>query len=192
VTTLTDLDGPPRAMTETEVDVMRAALEHVVRYPDEHDQELWGLRYDRDTTYDDAYDRPVPVCRTVFCLAGHVAVTVLRAQPRWAYVAPDGDARGSLQAVTPRGEVRPRDVERYARESLGLPFGRANRLFASSNSLRRVAELCYLYSDGRVDLLDRLPAPTERDVRVEREDALYAWSLAELDDRLCPETRVRA
>jgi len=181
VTSPLDVDAPPRPLTATEVAVMRAALEHVVSHPDEHDQETWGLRYDREVVYDDAYDRPVPACRTVFCLAGHAAVTVLGARPVWAYVAPDGDARGSLQGVVPPGESFRRDVERYARESLGLTFHQANQLFSGSNSLRRVAELCYLYSDGRVDLLDRLPAPTARDVGVEREVRLVTEDHARLD-----------
>jgi hypothetical protein len=167
-----------RPMTGAQCGVLRAALRYVVAHPDEHNQELWGLRYGGAEVYDEVFDRPVPVCRTVFCLAGHVAVTVLGARPTWAFTEPGGDERGSMQGVVPPGQEVEIDTEAYARRSLGLPYSRANRLFSALNSLRRVAELAFLYSDGRVDVLDRLPAPTDRDAVVERDerDATYAYA----------------
>lgn len=136
-------------LTPTEVDVLRRTLEYVLAHPEEYSQTTWGYR-------------ELP-CQTVFCVAGHAAVTVGGATPVWL----DGD---DLDCVIPAGTTARVAVSDHARWLLGLRNDQALHLFSGGNSLRRVAELALLYSGGRVDVIDRVPS-SDRDVEVEWVDS---------------------
>lgn len=137
-------------LTDEHVAVMRKTIEHVLAHPEEWDQAHW------------ASASATAPCGTAYCFAGHAAVTVAGAQPT-------GRGNG---IVTLNGE--PQHVADAARAALGLDTSQTEELFRATNSARRLAELCYLYSGGRVDVLHALPEPTPSDLAREgtqRDDA---------------------
>jgi hypothetical protein len=136
--------------------VLRKTLEHVLAHPAGYDQSTWGRR-DVDGA-----------CGTTHCVAGHVAVTVVGATPVWS--------GRSIEGVIDPATGRRVDVPWFAAARVGLDVGRASRLFYGGASLRRVVELAYLYTDGRVDLLDAVPPPTTLDLAREAADAATAYA----------------
>jgi hypothetical protein len=108
------------------------------------DQAQWGRRDE---------------CGTHFCLAGHCAVTVLRSAPIWYPLGDGDDVDEMMTSVDVLGAHVPVDVVAARAFGMttfsGLPDARAESLFAESRSLRRLVELVYLYTDGRVDRFDR-------------------------------------
>lgn len=173
---------PTEQPTDARAADLRRTLEHVLAHPEEYRQHLWGYRYARGEPRHDAMSSSA--CRTVFCLAGHVAVTVAGATPVWSDREGDDVGRGSgvgylHWVVPPDADPRTReDVQEYARRVLGLTSLQSTHLFRGGNSLRRAAELAFYYTGGRVDVLDRLPEPTQSDRDNEAEDRWYAVNVA--------------
>lgn len=143
-----------RRPSDAACEVLGRALDVILADPDGWEQDVYGRR---------------TPCGTAFCLAGHVDVTVLGYGALWCE-RHDGSASLAAVEVPGRGTVTP-DVA--AAEALELtssgyvlggarvPDARATRLFAAATSLRRLLDLAFLYTDGRVDRFaayDRLVA----------------------------------
>jgi hypothetical protein len=136
-----------RPLGLTQLANLRKTIELVLDDPDSWVQGNWITR---------------TACGTAYCVAGTYAVRVLGASPALGPNPSVGATTGHVELDGYR-----RFVEDVATEGLGLPRG--NRLFLAGNSLRRVVELAYHYSDGEVDLLDRY-----REVAATRDAAWHA------------------
>lgn len=140
----------PPPLTADACAALRKALEHVLAHPREHEQGTWGARRSS-------------ACGTVFCLAGHVAVTVLGATPIWR-------DSGQLHGVVPAG-ARPdavQSVRWYVERELGFDLDVSAYLFGGANTVLDLVEAVRWLTAGRVDLRDALAAstvPTEQRVR---------------------------
>lgn len=190
-TTSPDLAYPPPAAASC--DVLARALDVVLADPDAWDQETWGYRRS---------------CGTSYCIAGTTAVVVLGHEPDWLNV---GEGCAFLHSVRvdpadPRAVDGRRAVDCVAAEGLGLvdatglPDDRADALFVGDRSLRRLVELAWLYSGGRVDRFAAYAAlaAARPDVAASddaRERAQGCWLAREvrlLRDRDAPATAARA
>jgi hypothetical protein len=138
-------------LTDEQVAVMRKTLEHIFAHPAEWNQRYWATQ---------------TPCGTAYCFAGHAAVTVAGARPT-------GDATMAVYV----DEFNTQHISDAGQQVLGLDGARADHLFRATNSARRLAELCYLYSDGRVDLLHAVPTPPiPVDVEREATQCEYAYA----------------
>ena len=164
-----DRYAPP---SDAACEVLGRALDVIIADPDGWDQDVYGRR---------------EACGTAFCLAGHVAVTVLGYRPVWS----GGRDASLLSVVTSSGRRTPPDhAAAHALELLTTdpelnvgwyPDARAERLFAAARSLRRLLDLAFLYTQGRVDRFaayDRLagthPWLVDRDAQLDAEDGGHA------------------
>lgn len=133
---------PPSDLSVQHVAALRRTLEHVLAHPDEHRQDVWGYRFPPGATRG-------PVCGTAFCLAGHAAVTVAGARPRWS---PEGYLV-DVDVYRDGGAARV-EVDVYAAEVLGLDDDQAGALFYHGNTRVVLAELVRELTRGEVDLVD--------------------------------------
>jgi hypothetical protein len=169
VTTATDDRVPPPVAPPPSVraeENLRRALTLVLADVSSWDQTTWG-RYRED---------PGGACRTAYCLAGHVAVHVLGCPPIWSEVLPGGTRYLHWVLFTEPGvhgepHTWERDVSEVAAEALQLDEHRADLLFSERNSLRRLVELAYHSTAGRVDLLAAYHAVCDRDAAFAATDA---------------------
>ena len=178
-------------LSDDAVATFRKALELILGDVASWNQKSWGVAYGVTDTTDVRGDALVGVgeftevtgvepgaataCRTAYCLAGHVAVTLLGYRPIWnravvlteggtreaygtllmssAFAAPDGaDTAGADTADVVVDGAGVYFVSSVAGRALGLDEASREVVFDSSNSLRRLVELAFLYTDGRVDL----------------------------------------
>lgn len=156
-------------LTAAQVDVLARTLDVVLADPDAWSQESWGFR---------------EPCGTTFCLAGHCAVTVLHYVPQWdSRALEDGYAYMIYVHHPTTGKAHETDV--VAARALGLTDTdgdvgeRASSLFQGDRTLRRLVELAYVYSDGRVDrfaayreLAVRHPDVAAADARADQLDGI--------------------
>lgn len=128
-----------RRPSDAACEVLGRALDVIIRDPDGWEQDVYGHR---------------TPCGTAFCLAGHVDVTVLGYRPLWSE-RHDGSASLAAVEVPGRGTVSPDVAAAEALEltlvSAHYPDARAACLFAAATSLRRLLDLAFLYTDGRVN-----------------------------------------
>jgi hypothetical protein len=122
-------------LTDAQRDGLRATLRYILEHPAEWKQSEWGCRTE---------------CGTAFCFAGTYLVRVQELEPVWTQAW--YFTGWELDSVIVDG--RPSQISVTARDMLGLGQ-RGNTLFSASNSLRRLVDLVYLYSGGRVDEYDR-------------------------------------
>lgn len=152
-------------MSDDACALMLKALERIIGNREEWDQSTWGVKFRQSELASET------ACRTQFCLAGHTAVAA-GAHLIWDQI-PYYNGKVALRSVVPVGAdiSQRRSVEVFAIESLDLTMTQANTLFSAGNSLWRLADLCYLYSDGRVDVFHLLGEPTLQDKINERRHA---------------------
>lgn len=173
-----------RVRTDAHDAALRKTLELLLADPASWDQATWGVHRRRDdATADRDADLDRPACRTAYCLAGHYAVNVAGYEPLWydvadAHCAPTTptpvDRRTLLlsnvmfveEGQTGERHTWSRNVGDVAEEGLGLTPPQASMLFNERNSLRRLVELSWLWTGGRVDLLDAYADVVARDARL--------------------------
>lgn len=163
---------PPAEPSDAACDVLRRALTLVLLDVAGWDQSTWGVR---------RRDAATGTCRTAYCVAGHVAVHVLGCPPVWSPPVADlGDGERAFlnevwftepSAVDGEPLTWTRSVSDVAEEALELTVERADLLFSEARSLRRLVELAYRFTGGRVDLLADYAALAARDRDVARRDA---------------------
>jgi hypothetical protein len=145
---------------------LRRALTLVLTDVSSWDQTTWGWRQ----------EGPGGTCRTAYCVAGHVAVHVLGCPPVWTDPETTGTCHLHWVAFTEedldgRHVTWSRDVAEVAAEALNLSEARADALFSERRSLRRLVELAFLWTAGRVDLLADYDRLTDRDPGFATSDA---------------------
>jgi hypothetical protein len=182
---------PASPPSDVACEVLRRALTLVLLDVDGWDQTAWGVRRTDPTT---------GACRTAYCLAGHVAVHVVGCPPVWTpgVSTASGDGRAFLQYVRftePDRDGEPHTWERgvgdVAEEALELTVARADLLFDEGRSLRRLVELAYAFTGGRVDLLADYVALVGRRPDVGRRDAALDARLGDAASRLVAEVTAR-
>lgn len=192
-------------LTEAHCAELRKTLELILADVGAWEQSAWGTDYLATSSRDpgDPLVVLVPLaelpasataCGTAFCVAGHYAVSVLGLQPVWR------DATGlrlhgrparftsyvtDPAAVAPDNPTGQRMIPDVARAGFGLSADAAELLFSQNNSLRRVVDVAWLLTDGRVDLFDayadlaaRDPEFAARELAVERsvrDDVVLAY-----------------
>lgn len=143
-------------LTEAHCAELRKTLEVILADVGSWEQATWGTRPVTGATGETGET----ACGTAFCVAGHYAVTVRGLTPVWradvvrlrgrevAFVSTVEDP-AYASSLNPRGA---RTVPDVACEGFGLTSEDSWLLFGDRNSLRRIVEVAWLLTDGRVDL----------------------------------------
>lgn len=105
-------------MTDLNVELFDETLQHVIDYPEEHDQGVW---------------RKVSSCGTTACFAGRALILAgvrWYDNDRWVEADADDDHRYCVYMYVPgEGEVRVCSTRAKAQRLLGLTEGQAAKLF---------------------------------------------------------------
>lgn len=117
-----------------DVDLMRKTLEYITAHPKEWSQGGWVRR------------GPDWDCGTACCLAGTVAVNMLKYKPLWD----DRNDRHTATVLSPQGLER--KVSDVARSALGLEWDMADSLFDANNNLRDLWEYGHYFSKGEIEI----------------------------------------
>lgn len=119
-------------MTQFNRDLLIRVRDYIKDHPDEHDQNDWG-KYHQQQLAEFG-------CRTTYCIAGHVCVTLSGDIPVW------GGAEFNSEEPIYMNQVRALDGTKHwvpdrALELLGLTDGEADDLFfCSDDSVLRVID----------------------------------------------------
>jgi hypothetical protein len=115
------------------VPLLRKTLEYITEHPEEHDQEMWGLK---------------TRCGTTYCLAGH-AVQLAGHEIAWPPpCCPECDGREKAAYLCADG----RDIAEVAREELGLARDQAWCLFNSGKTLFGLWFMAREFTNGEIEI----------------------------------------
>lgn len=128
-------EGRETEVSEPNIPLLRKTLEHIVAFPEEWDQTVWGaapLEQLPELTKENTQ-----ACGTAFCFAGH-ALLLSGKQFNWMKPVHYGHRRGWVTVnYTTDGEA----IERAAEKELGLTYRQAEQLFHIDNKLVDIVDL---------------------------------------------------
>lgn len=156
-------------MTDAQFQVMDQTLLAILKDTDGWDQSYWAFRRPSAARADQSSQ---PMCGTSFCYAGHSAVTVMGHLPVWNLDLDRSATAAVVQTRYPGSESHRLMISETLRADQGLSTDQISAITHECNSLRRLVELCWLFSAGQVNRFDdylALPA------QFRFQDAVAEW-----------------